>query len=106
MASERVPLTTLDALLEGASPPDCLQIDVEGMEWAVLSGGSRALGARPPLMIEINRGTLAQFGRSPEGLVSDLGDLGYRRLIVLRQGRPEPFTGLVEPYCNVFAFAD
>lgn len=44
---------TLDSLLSHFAPPDVLKIDVEGMEYAVLSAGRRVLQARPSIFCEV-----------------------------------------------------
>ena len=44
---------TLDSLLDHFSPPQVLKIDVEGMEYAVLSGARRVLQFRPLIFCEV-----------------------------------------------------
>jgi FkbM family methyltransferase len=44
---------TLDSLLDHFPAPDVLKIDVEGMEYEVLSGAQRVLAARPRIFCEV-----------------------------------------------------
>jgi FkbM family methyltransferase len=44
---------TLDSLLDHFAAPQVLKIDVEGMEYAVLSGARRVLAARPHIFCEV-----------------------------------------------------
>jgi FkbM family methyltransferase len=48
-----VTTVTLDSLLEYFAAPQVLKIDVEGMEYAVLSGARNVLQARPSIFFEV-----------------------------------------------------
>jgi FkbM family methyltransferase len=65
-ATQRCPVTTLDAFLEAeqVGPVTFVKCDVEGAELQALRGGTRILTAdRPPAwMIEMNPGTARHFG--------------------------------------------
>ena len=73
-----VPVTTLDA--EVQDPVDVLKIDVQGHEGAVLAGGARLSATAPPrhVVMEVQGELLVHGGTSPERLVSQLEELGYR----------------------------
>ena len=51
--AQTVVVVTLDSLLDHFAAPQVLKIDVEGMEYAVLSGGRRVLAARPHIFCEV-----------------------------------------------------
>ena len=51
--SQTVITVTLDSLLDHFAAPQVLKIDVEGMEYAVLSGARRVLAARPHIFCEV-----------------------------------------------------
>jgi FkbM family methyltransferase len=51
--AQTVIAVTLDALLDHFAAPQVLKIDVEGMEYAVLSGAQRVLAARPRIFCEV-----------------------------------------------------
>lgn len=65
--SYRVPVRTLDALLDGERAPSFVKVDVEGSELDVLKGAERLLGGeRPPMwMLEVNYETSAALGYRP-----------------------------------------
>jgi FkbM family methyltransferase len=44
---------TLDWMLDHFAPPQLLKIDVEGVEYAVLRGGTRVLRSRPTIFCEV-----------------------------------------------------
>jgi FkbM family methyltransferase len=80
VASEEVPLETLDALVERLSVGrvDVMKIDVEGAELKVLRGGRNLLmSSRPILLIEANDAALRGQAASNEALVELLRELDY-----------------------------
>jgi FkbM family methyltransferase len=71
---------TLDQLLgDGAIVPNLVKIDVEGAEHEVLKGAVKLLIHGPPLLIEVHRFALANFGSSTEQLENFLASFGYRQ---------------------------
>jgi FkbM family methyltransferase len=52
-SAQTVVAVTLDSLLDHFAAPQVLKIDVEGMEYAVLSGATRVLAARPHIFCEV-----------------------------------------------------
>ena len=52
--AQTVIAVTLDSLLDHFDPPQVLKIDVEGVEYAVLSGARKVLQARPLVFCEVN----------------------------------------------------
>jgi FkbM family methyltransferase len=79
--SVRVPMTTIDAVLErhGWADADFVKLDVEGCEVRALRGASRLLGGAnaPPVFFESNSHTLASFGETPESLRAEFLRHGY-----------------------------
>jgi FkbM family methyltransferase len=53
-ASLRVPLTTLDKLLEAEPHIDVMKIDVQGGESALMDGGAQALHKTDAVLLEVN----------------------------------------------------
>jgi hypothetical protein len=51
--AQTVMAVTLDSLLDHFAAPHVLKIDVEGMEYAVLSGARQVLAARPHIFCEV-----------------------------------------------------
>jgi FkbM family methyltransferase len=79
--AERVPVTTLDALLADTSRVDVMKVDVEGLEMAVLRGGMQVLRRCRPrlLLVEVQEATLARTsGTTPADLFALLGRCGYQ----------------------------
>lgn len=57
---------------------DFILIDCEGWELDVLEGGIETiLKFKPTMLIEINRGTLAKFGKTPKDIFDFLEKIGY-----------------------------
>lgn len=70
---------TLDQLLGDSYPtPSLVKIDVEGAEHNILKGAVRLLSQKVPLLIEVHRYELSNFGSSSEKLTSFLASYGYR----------------------------
>ena len=75
-----MPLTTLDHVIEGQLR-DRLDLikDIEGCESRFLVGAKEGIARfRPITMIELNRAAVAQFGATPEEVVTFLEGYGYR----------------------------
>jgi FkbM family methyltransferase len=107
-SSERVPLITLDSFLvaEGARRLDLVKVDIEGYEMRFLAGAAETLARfRPIVQLELNPHMLARFEASPEAVVKQLADAGYR-LYRLRHSRLRPLRALPAPgeIWNVLAF--
>lgn len=57
---------------------DFIVMDCEGWELDVLMGGIETIKSfKPTMLIEINRGTLAKFGKSPKDIFDFLKSIGY-----------------------------
>ncbi len=72
---------TVDEFVDSEQIPklDFVKIDVEGHEWAVLSGAKKTIEKnRPIFQIEINQFTQAISGKSSEDILKPLLDDGYR----------------------------
>ena len=80
IASELVPIETLDALAERLSlgKVDAIKIDVEGAEMKVLTGGRELLkSSRPALLIEANEDALRKQATSTGEMLALLRSLDY-----------------------------
>ena len=76
--------TTLDIYFAGAERLDFLKVDTDGFDYDVLLGGRATLKRlKPVLYFEFDRKLIARTGRSPESLLSYLGELGYDDMLVL-----------------------
>lgn len=76
--SVRVPVVTLDSVLQGKTPK-LIKIDVEGFETEVLAGAKATL-ANPALgavLMELN-GSGAHYGFDEDGLHHDMQAIGFR----------------------------
>jgi FkbM family methyltransferase len=98
-ATERVPVTTLDAFLdrEGVTSVSLIKIDVEGFELPVLRGLRRFLSAtdeRPPILCEIAPRAYPLLKTSLDALESRMERWGYRAYDVRRRRRPVDLTQL------------
>lgn len=85
----RVPVRSLDGLLDRERTPAFVKIDVEGSELEVLNGANRLLGAdRPPIwMLEVNYETSRAFGYRPVELIEHFqGSGGYELYRVTEAG--------------------
>lgn len=72
-----VPITRLDRVVK--RHVHLLKIDVEGHEMAVLRGAEDLFCHSPPdyVVIELHTGNLARAGQTRDGLLTQLGQLGY-----------------------------
>ena len=89
-AAVPVPETTLDAYVRevGVRRVDCIKMDVEGSEHAVLRGARDLLDRdRPALLLELNAEAAARAGWRPEEVVSGLTSRGYGAWTIGRRGR-------------------
>lgn len=77
--SQTVIAVTLDSLLDHFPPPEVLKIDIEGMEYAALSGARRVLQARPRIFCEVTD--------HHEAIGSLLEDAGYQFYAARDEGR-------------------
>jgi FkbM family methyltransferase len=73
-----VPVTTLDALLQGRLPK-IIKIDVEGHELSVLNGGTKTLSSPEveAVIMETN-GCGAQFGVTDDALFKKMREFGFQ----------------------------
>ncbi|QIB35438.1 FkbM family methyltransferase [Ancylobacter pratisalsi] len=104
--SETVELTTLDTLVEQLGLPrlDCVKIDVEGGEGAVIAGGLSALGRfHPTVIFEMNCPTLFRAGGDPAAAWNLLAGLGYRFFQLGKDGQLAPLAARPLEFCNVVA---
>jgi FkbM family methyltransferase len=74
----KVPVTTIDALLQGRLPK-IIKIDVEGHELSVLSGGTRTLSSPEveAVIVETN-GSGARFGIADDTLFKKMHEFGFQ----------------------------
>ncbi|HUE95064.1 MAG TPA: FkbM family methyltransferase [Longimicrobiaceae bacterium] len=81
VATQTVPCTTLDDLLErhGLERVDLLKVDVEGAEPEVFAGAAGALerGACRRIVFEVARGPLERMGHGAEEVLRPLRSAGY-----------------------------
>lgn len=96
---------TLDAIVATASSPDFIKIDVEGMEYEVITGGVDMISeCRPMILFEANGSP-----QSVKGLVGLLRSHGYEIFTNVgdRHGRrPRWRVGAVKCYCNYRRYQD
>jgi len=88
-----VDVTTLDTFMvqEKLEKVDFIKIDVEGAELLVLEGGKELIEAfHPPMLIEIKKRNLQQFGCFIHQIYNFLSDFGYEH-IEAQTGRDEYF---------------
>jgi FkbM family methyltransferase len=111
---ETVEVTTLDRALSERDfrRLELIKLDLEGAEYAALSGAERTLSEhRPDLLMEIEPSHLARMGTSAEAVESLLKGHGYSLFRIGRNRAGVPFlvaiTHLVDaaPHPNIFATA-
>jgi len=77
-ASHAVKVATLDSLLEAASSPCVIKIDVEGSEMDVLDGAAQSIERlKPGVIIELNPWSAAAAGHTPKEIIDRLTSHGY-----------------------------
>lgn len=100
-ATMTVPLTTVTQILaeQGWTRVDLIKLDVEGSEIAALRGMSDLLkqSAAPPILVESNGHTLDFFDETPQHLLQQLHELGYRCYLLHDNGQLEPVNA---GYCQ------
>ncbi|MBK8034016.1 MAG: FkbM family methyltransferase [Chloroflexi bacterium] len=103
-----VAVELLDTLLEHEPRIDFIKLDVEGAEPLVLRGAKKLLAKhKPQILMELNREALTAGGSSPEFVLGELRELGYRFELVINDGR-----GLTRPteafpdLCDVLCIGD
>ncbi len=87
-----VEVVTIDGILEARGWPtvSLIKIDVQGAEARVIQGSCKTLEKfHPALFIEVDKSNLAGYGTSPEGLLEDLGKLGYQPYRLRKHQPPE-----------------
>lgn len=108
VASEEVPLETLDALAGRLSVGrvDVIKIDVEGAELKVLKGGRHLLAtSRPILLIEANDAALRGQGASTAALLELLRELAYEiHVFSDKTGKVERLVDGAALSANIVAF--
>jgi FkbM family methyltransferase len=75
-----IEITTIDSLglQKYKDRLDFIVIDAEGWELDILQGGVETLKTfKPTMLIEINRGTLEKFGKTPQDIFDFLKEIGY-----------------------------
>lgn len=79
LESTQVVVETLDGFIArtGTPPPDIMKIDVEGHEFAVLSGSRKLLAQTPPRIIIFEAECAPDLTVGNPGLLSLLTDSGY-----------------------------
>jgi FkbM family methyltransferase len=73
----------------GIVPVDLIRMDVEGHEFAVIRGAVQTIACSPNILIflEFHTSLLRQSGESPERLLGELRDLGFKCLTVCGKGK-------------------
>lgn len=93
VSREGMASTAIDDMPEIAAV-DCMKVDVEGFECAVLRGASKTLERfRPILFVECHFSVFPDNQETPEGLFAFLNELGYRVETLTGQVM-HSFTGL------------
>lgn len=106
-ATYSVVAVTLDEMVyeRGYQPPDVVKIDVEGYEYAVLSGARRVLAEHQPAVIfELSPGTL-RYGYSPAMLSNLLLEAGDYLFYTVKCAPllPIEFAAKAESQCDILA---
>jgi FkbM family methyltransferase len=102
---ETVRLTTLDHLAaeQKLTALDCVKIDAEGVELAVLKGGERTLSAFAPLVVmEMNSAILSRRGDAADGAWGWLKSRNYT-FWRMTGGRFAPIAAPPADFCNIIA---
>lgn len=78
-----VPQIRLDDLTALCGPPDVVTIDVEGGEYAVLTGAARTLAAGPVVYVSVHSPDVcAENGFDPADILATMFDAGYRGVML------------------------
>jgi FkbM family methyltransferase len=90
-----VPVVTIDDWAESRGIwPDLIKIDVEGYEFEVLRGATKALARTPALSVEIHCDIVGEFGASPDEIWKLVDASGYDVLIQRHDGvAAQPLAG-------------
>lgn len=88
MKSIKVPSKTIDQLVsEHGLHPAVIKVDVEGAENLVFKGAHETLTKfRPMVLAELNRKMLGTFDSTPEELINQFKQLGYKTVDPIRPG--------------------
>jgi FkbM family methyltransferase len=104
---ETIALQRLDSIVaeERIDRLDFIKMDVEGAEFAVLSGASDSLAHfKPVVQLELLEGALQAQGSSGTEVLRLLGAMGYRFYETSTEtGQPRPFTQGSAPLSNLIA---
>jgi FkbM family methyltransferase len=87
--TEKVKVVTIDKWFEssGLAKVDLIKLDVEGSEFAAVKGMHEIIKRfKPLLIVEINPGTLAQFGVLPADIFMYLEQLSFRGFLMMNTG--------------------
>lgn len=104
--SEQVELVTLDSVVEEIGLPrvDCIKIDVEGAEAAVIAGAGATLAAHHPTVIfEMNCPTLVKAGGDTAAAWNALAAMGYGFFRIGEDGVLRPLASRPADFMNVVA---
>lgn len=78
VGEERVPVITLDGLLECESRIDLIKVDVEGLELNVMRGARQTLERHAPaVLLEIESRWTTRYGYKPEDIFALMATAGY-----------------------------
>jgi FkbM family methyltransferase len=99
-----VPVRTIDEIVQtlGVSRLDLIKMDIEGAEFAALTGARDTLTRfRPVILIEINSSALSAMGSCAQEVTKLLGNLRYEGRRIDRNGL-KPSSGPAE--CDEYIF--
>lgn len=103
-----IELSTLDSEVRrlGLKRVDCLKIDVEGAELAVLKGGLKTIATfRPKILVEINKESCNAAGYEATELVHFLENQHYNLFIIGLRGKLIPLKkDAIPEFSNTIAF--
>ncbi|WP_375585916.1 FkbM family methyltransferase [Cyclobacterium xiamenense] len=103
-----IDLSTLDEEVEklGLKRVDCLKIDVEGAELAVLKGGLKTIATfRPKILVEINKESCNAAGYEATELVHFLENQHYNLFTIGLRGKLIPLKkDRIPEFSNTLAF--
>ncbi len=103
-----IELSTLDSEVRrlGLKRVDCLKIDVEGAELAVLKGGLKTIATfRPKILVEINKESCNAAGYEATELVHFLENQHYNLFTIGLRGKLTPLKkDAIPEFSNTIAF--